>query len=44
MTKQKKEKLKKFNWKEHNKWLDEFKSPIVYPEKQTTTKRKRGKK
>ena len=44
MTKQKIVKLKKFNSKEHNKWPDEFRLPIVYPEKQTTTKRKRGKK
>ena len=39
-----KNKPKKISWKEHEKWLDEFRLPIVYPEKQTTTKRKRGKK
>jgi hypothetical protein len=43
MTKEKKQKPKKFSWKEHNKWLDEFRSPPVLPENKPT-KRKRGKK
>ena len=43
MTKKKKQKPKKFSWKEHNKWLDAFRSPIVYPTNKPV-KRKRGKK
>ena len=42
MTKEKKQKPKKFSWKEHNKWLNEFRSPVVYP-KDKPTKRKRNK-
>ena len=43
MTKKKKEKPTKFSWKEHNKWLDQFRSPVVYPNDKPV-KRKRGKK
>lgn len=43
MIKEKKQKPKKFSWKEHNKWLDEFRSLPVLPENKPT-KRKRGKK
>lgn len=42
MTKEKKQKVKKFSWKEHNKWLDEFRSPVVYSSNKPT-KRKRKK-
>lgn len=43
MTKEKKQKPKKFSWKEHDKWLNEFRSPIVYPSNKPV-KKKRGKK
>ena len=35
-------KPEKFTWAKHNKWLDGFRSEIIYPTKQT--KRKKGKK
>ena len=38
-----KNKPKKINWKEHEKWLDEFRSPIVYPSNKPL-KRKKTKK
>ncbi len=34
-------KPEKFTWAKHNKWLDSFRAPIVYPSNKT--KRKRGK-
>jgi hypothetical protein len=42
MAKEKKKKPTKFSWKEHNKWLDQFRSPVVYPEDKPN-KRKRKK-
>ena len=39
MTKEKKHKPKKFSWKEHDKWLNEFRSPIVYPEVKPTKRK-----
>ena len=43
MKKEKKQKVKKFSWKEHNKWISNFAdAKIVYP-KVKTTKRKRKK-
>jgi|TARA_R100000030_G_scaffold56303_1_gene42392 hypothetical protein len=43
MTKEKKQKVKKFSWKEHNKWISSFADvKTVYPEVKPT-KRKRKK-
>lgn len=43
MTKEKKQKVKKFSWKEHKKWISSFAdAKIVYPEIKPT-KRKRKK-
>jgi len=43
MTKEKKQKVKKFSWKEHSKWISSFTDvKIVYPEVKPT-KRKRKK-
>ena len=43
MKKEKKQKVKKFSWKEHNKWISNFAdAKIVYPEVKPT-KRKRKK-
>ena len=35
-----KNKPKKISWKEHEKWLDEFRSPIVYPSNKPVKRRK----
>jgi len=44
MSKEKKQKLNKFNWKEHKKWISSFADvKIVYSEIKQI-KRKRGKK
>jgi len=35
-----KNKPKKISWKEHEKWLDEFRSPIVYSSNKPVKRRK----
>jgi len=43
MTKEKKQKVKKFSWKEHNKWISSFTDvKTIYPDVKPT-KRKRKK-